>query len=460
MFSLVGSLGELYLPQCDATSENPWSIADVLPQISGIASRDFTEWRSQAAQVWVHPDLRLTRQLESDGTLEEVLHQYLARTISSEPGPTHEWRNVEPGVGRTVLVDNLKLENAPEYRDFSCSGVGLTLFARRGYVDVGRHLDGKVSLMRALHRKETAERLEKIGCRAAKVVAIYELPDEPVRMLDGTSSPAVIMVRAFRNILRIKQLDPIAPFLHGDESHAIVASAIIEQCASAIQPDLNQLLTIFDTHRKLGPKADDLPHLLGLTENWHELIEDSPVRDLRLMILRSYAGPVLRLAARRQGFPCSIQSSSSGIAEYLAWFSREMGRQLGSFRRHRFLHDYHHPGITRFTENWLYTLVENNVTLSAEFADLETAAFVDTDTPYLCEALQLKPRDVELLRVNFEQFHRTDLLQGYRSVETVLKLAELIGATSSNVTKSGLVEFTQAYLDASSGSSENERLTT
>jgi hypothetical protein len=91
--------------------------------------------------------------------------------------------------------------------------------------------------------------------------------------------------------------------------------------------------------------------------------------------------------------------------------------------------------------------VENNVTLSAEFADLETAAFVDMDTAYLCGALQLEPHDVEILRSNFEQFHRTDLQQAYRAVETVLKVAEVAGATSSTITKSGLTEFTQTYLN-------------
>ena len=95
-------------------------------------------------------------------------------------------------------------------------------------------------------------------------------------------------------------------------------------------------------------------------------------------------------------------------AEYLKWFATALGDQLRKWRHLRFLHDYNHPGTQRWFPGHLYTLGENNVTLMAEFPDLDTGVFVDDDPSYLKAHLQLTERDIDVLRENYQLFHERD----------------------------------------------------
>ena len=109
--------------------------------------------------------------------------------------------------------------------------------------------------------------------------------------------------------------------------------------------------------------------------------------------------------------------------EYAQWFAATMGRQLALFHKARFLHDYHQEGISIQFPQWLYTLGENNITLMAEFPDLDTGIFVDTPDEGSAEELNLTNKDITTLSTNFESFHRVDLRRARSVVCTLVTIA-------------------------------------
>src|SRR6266404_3270816 len=299
---ISSSLGAVEIPESDvaygAGAVHP--LEAMFPRLRTMDGIDQSAWMPDAEPVFVHPDLRAAPNGGANGV--DPLHIRLARVVTrNESTEADGMRFVEPGVGRTFLVDGIAIADEPQRHDFSCSGVGLTCYARGGFADVGRDLDGMVSLKRALHRKRTARRLEAIGCRAPTVVAIYQLPARMVRMLDGTVSPAVVMVRAFRSIARVKQLDPIAGFFHGARSGAIVASALVETVArraTRLASPIEAMHHLATAVTRSYAAADDLARLLALIEPLPA--PACPVRQLRLDAIRAYAPQLLRLIAVRE----------------------------------------------------------------------------------------------------------------------------------------------------------------
>ena len=202
-------------------------LASVLP---GLAREDHLvdtmPWRG-AAFADLHPDLRgpVIADLDSDQSLLFYLGRVIANTRRDrEPhGTPFEKigaRFVEPGVGRTCLVDFLGVEGRPELHDFSVTGIGLTPYSEGGFVDMGARPTGRAAITRAFHRKRCAQRLEEFGCRTTPVFAIIRLPDLTVSMPDGRESPAALIVRGFRMAIRVKQLDPVACFYHSHQHAA------------------------------------------------------------------------------------------------------------------------------------------------------------------------------------------------------------------------------------------------
>jgi len=109
--------------------------------------------------------------------------------------------------------------------------------------------------------------------------------------------------------------------------------------------------------------------------------------------------------------------------EYAQWFATTMGRQLALFYKARFLHDYHQEGLSNQLPPWLYTLGENNITLMAEFPDLDTGIFVDGPDEGSAEEVRLTRRDIVKLSNNFDSFHRVDLLRARSVVCTLVTIA-------------------------------------
>ena len=326
-------------------------------------------------------------------------------------------RFVEPGVGRGYLVDCIRVEGRPELVDFSVIGTGLTPYSRGGYVNVGRKIDGKVALLRGLRRKRCAERLEKIGCRAAPVVALFKLRDDFIGLGDGQRLEAALVVRGFRSVVRIKQLDPVACFYHsiqaspplisfvGDprwdfevESHPLWRAHVAERQAFLIALHRYGVSGVL-------PRIGSLDHSpLGASD------PDARARQRRFDITRTYAPLLLEVAKRRLAMELGRDPYNEPLTnfEYAVWFARTMGEQLARFRAHRFLHDYHQEGVSRHRPAWLYSLCENNITLMAEFPDLDTGIFLNGDRESLDE-LQLTKHDLAALSAGFEKAHLRDL---------------------------------------------------
>lgn len=453
--NIASSIGSIYCPTYDDSidligNETPFSA--LLPGIDGKPVKEWTVRCPDAEESWLHPDLRRAASAaypNGGPSSDDWLQNHLARVITTaDKTADAEERLVEPGVGRTFIVDRIEIGTRPALRDFICSGVGLTTYARSGYVSVGRHLDGKISLVRALHRKVVAERLEEIECRSGSVAAIYKIGGSMVRMLDGSGSPAVIMVRGFRSGCRVKQLDPIASFLHCAETAAVVSACVLEPIAQEARSFL-EVSEMLSRYGRFGPAADDVAELLGLTSSWEETKRPCPVRDFRIDLVARYARLLLTWAAGRQGFPIGDRKThATAIRDHAIWFCRELGRQLRQFKLHGFLHDYHHPGVSRYSPNWLHTLVENNVTLAAEFADLETALFVGMDDAYLEQALQLTSADLRLLRSNFNSCHEKDVLHACRIADTIAAISTIASAAGEGFALSCRKAFTQAYSPA------------
>jgi hypothetical protein len=372
----------------------------------------------------------------------ESLFRYLSRTVShkseEENGGIGK-RLIEPGVGRTFLVDLLRLRNKVHYKDFSATGIGLTPYSMNGFVAVGRIPDGKVALIRAEHRKNIADKLNAIGCRASKVVAIIEMDTEQVQMLDGTFSARAIMIRAFRNVLRVKQIDPIAGFYHSLQHSALVSSIIIEDMAcflgyNTCAPDYRQV-------DKLSRAGADLESFSAAADDFFKIVKPgfsysvTRAQHYRQQIIKKYCASIFDLARER------VAAETGGpltVKEYLEWFAGCFGKQMRLVKEHGFLHDYHHPGIGRYTRDWIYTLVEHNITLSAEFADLETGVFVHAPEEEIRNNLQLTKEDVLLLRKKFADFHTTDYVKARRIIQS-LAYAAACGGLIDNKHVPGII---------------------
>ena len=164
------------------------------------------------------------------------------------------------------------------------------------------------------------------------------------------------------------------------------------------------------------------------------------------MLFRSIAGPIEpdtralrhRFRATRMYAPLLIDIIKMRVAievgrdpinepltnlEYAQWFASTMGHQLALFYKARFLHDYHQEGISHQLPTWLYTLGENNITLMAEFPDLDTGIFVDAPDEGSAEELHLTNRDIVKLSSNFERFHSVDLQRARSVVCTLATIA-------------------------------------
>jgi hypothetical protein len=359
----------------------------------------------------------------------EGLLRWLGRTIDPKAADPIGVRLVEPGVGRSVLVDHLSVRNRPHLVDFSALGVGTTPFAVGGYANVGRLIDGKAGLKRGWHRRKCAARLEEAGCRAGEVVALIALPNNVINVPHASDIPAGIVVRGFRCVLRVKQLDPIAHFLHSHRytpaAHALMLHPFWDAPGARREADpltaWQQQQTLAGLHayaqaaslgqlviHALTPPADP-----GLGE----------ARRRRLALVRLYAPSLLKLARNRLARELGRELDNRA---YTMWFARSLGGQLAIFRRLFFLHDYHHPGVTRTTPDTLHSLSENNISLLAEFPDLETGIFVNTFDKEQADTLFLTQADCDVLKEHYEEFHAVEVSRA-RAVVLTLAFVALDG---------------------------------
>jgi hypothetical protein len=383
---------------------------------------------------------------------EASLLRYLGRSVREDGGPADpaDLRLVEPGVGRAFLVEGLSVPAHPELVDFSAVGVGLTPYSRGGFVNVGRSIDGLAALPRGRHRKACADRLEDAGCRAGRVVAIVALKDDVIPV-DGVGDiPTAIVVRGFRSVLRIKQLDPIGGFYHSlahvPEAHSFFAHPLWEH---GQPPPIPSASASLDRHRLLL----GLDHYAASSSLAH-LVQDALLdpgdpwltraRARRFAAIRLYAPFVLDLIRRRLAVELGRdpETERPGNRDYVMWFADSLGRQFATFRKLRFLHDYHHPGVARGAAGPLYSLSENNVSLLAEFPDLDTGVFLDRYDEEHFSELFLTRADYDALAEGFPAFHRSDVAAG-RTVLRTLAFVALAGDADAG--REAQERFSRAY---------------
>jgi len=405
-------------------------LASVFPTLRSGHCYTETHFREDSELVFLSANLRGPALSAGKSRLNLTLQQYLARSVTASVSTDHEAygrRFVEPGVGRGYLVDCVRVEGRPELIDFSVIGAGLTPYSRGGYVNVGRKIDGKVALLRGLRRQRCAERLETIGCRAAPVLAMFRLRDDFIVLGDGQRLEAALVVRGFRSVFRIKQLDPIACFYHSIQASPPLNSFVGDPrwdfevdrrtLSRAQAAERQAFLIALHRHGVAGV----LPRIGSFGQN-SPGASDPEARALqrRFDITCSYAPLVLDVVKQRVAMELGRNPYTEPLTnfEYAVWFARTMGEQLARFRAHRFLHDYHQQGVSRHRPAWLYSLCENNITLLAEFPDLDTGVFVNGDREALDE-LQLAKRDLAALAAGFEKAHLRDLRATRVAVRTL-----------------------------------------
>jgi len=433
------------------------------PKLFGTPVSIQTVPEPNARFVYLDPDLETTVRDEGEDKTT-ALHRLLCRRRREEPpGQEHpcdefdEVRNgtlprlVEPGVGRACLAPELYLGSAAEIHDFTVLGVGLTQFSEGGYVDIGRKIDGKASLFRAWHRKAIAERLEAHGCRTGRVVGIIEVGGDLIEMPNGKHSPAALLVRGFRCGYRVKQLDPLICCLHSIQHTPLVSAYLADRALEIAFARGTRLGRGLEADEALaraiemqGPAQESLRALL------HQPIDDTDdwatiVARARIEAIEGYAPLLVDVARRRLALELGQAEEDLNDANYLTWFAASCGAQLRVWRRERFLHDYHQPGVSRWQPGHYYTLGENNVTLLAEFPDLDTGIFVDDDEEQLNALLQLPAEDIQVLRDNFIPMHQRDV-EAAKAVVRVL--AAILFREDPGMATSAAATFHRGYADA------------
>jgi hypothetical protein len=350
---------------------------------------------------------------------------YLARLI--DPAPADDdpigRRYVEPGVGRTYLVDFLRLLGQPELRDFSVTGAGLTPFSTGGYFFRGPHIDGHMPMIRATHRLRLGNVLQEAGCRVPAVAAIIASPELEHTMPDHSRLPAALLVRGFRTILRVKQLDPLANVLMSTGAWTYVQQLLRAghwctdlRLRGAIAPEPDRPVARRESCTCLVPSF-----FVGARPG-RRCEEDTACRHQRIALLREHAPGPLRIARARLSEELGRDPDRELVtnAEYVRWFAATMGAQLAAMRSVRFLHDYR-VAQTEWADPFdlLNSLTDTNITLLAELADLDTGVLVDRGEFCWLEALRISLDAWQALREDYDALHENEVRIARGLVATV-----------------------------------------
>jgi len=453
-------------------------LAAVLPTMQG--AEGFIDTEPWPGATFEFLDKRLCGPELQGASAHDSLLLYLARVAAGE-GPGHTEgqqpfspgigkRFVEPGVGRTCLVDFVRAVGRADLHDFSVTGVGLTPYSRGGFVDPGSPITGRAALSRAVHRKRCAARLEAEGCRAAPVFAIINLPGAEIRMPDAASSAAALVVRGFRCVLRIKQLDPVACFYHSLQHGAGLAGYLNDrrwEPGGADWPENLHARTV-DWRRAValdrqGALPDELHRIAqmasqpGINGGTGLVDPEAGARMRRMYFVRAYAPLLFGVAKTRLAMELGRDPDREPLSdtEYLTWFIGALARQMAIMQRLKFLHDYHHEGTARYSPHGIHTLVDNNVTILAEFPDLDTSVFVDRTDAEMLDELRLSSSDFQTLRSDFDRFHRFELA----AVKEILRtLTAIIFHGDANWEARAMAHFDRVYEDSCQPSSQAHKV--
>jgi hypothetical protein len=409
-----------------------------------------TEHEPKAKPLYVDPSLELVD--PSGAARDQALSRLVARRRTNRLcANTEDLREVETGVGRACLVSGLRSGRQPDLVDFTVLGVGVTPYSEGGFVEVGRKIDGKATVRRGWHRLRSADRLEDAGCRAGRVLAMYEVPGEGVQMLDGTVSPEALILRGFRSTYRIKNLDPLICSLHSTQHTPLVHAYIADRAAELHRRRGGQRLNDLELAQSLSrwDASQESLRLLVQGEAPHpqDTSAAAVVRQARLDVIAAQTPRLMPIIYQRLAQDLQVSPQDIDAESYLRWFSRSCGMQLARWYELRFLYDYHHPGVSRWSPGHIYTLGENNVSLLAEFPDLDTGTFVDDPDEELLSILQLPPEDLPVLRDQFDFFHNREITATKVVIET---LAALLYHSYGRLNVDPIAQFDETYHDGRS----------
>jgi len=361
-----------------------------------------------ATTAFPDPDVMLMRAGLHCRDAGDDLVGYLARTTSAERSAGGA-RFVEAGVGRTYLLSGTAVTSRPDLVDFAVTGVGKTQYCTEGFPDVGSPLDGYCALEKILHRQRIGETLERNACRVPLIAAIVALPGLHKSTIDGRNAPAALMVRGSRMVMRLQQLDPVHGFTHADDLYPSVLGTMYAEL-DRDDPDLDGIAHLAARHWHVRPLTRTHHYQLATTDR-----QATAVR-IRCEIMYRYAETAIAVARRRLESELGRPAGTLSVADYASWFADEMGRQLAAFRRIGLLFDYR---VVR-DEAYAATLNEGQVSLLAEFHDLETAVLVHEDKG---PGVYLNDDEFGALRDRFEFFHERDVYQAAEIVKSVVMIA-------------------------------------
>lgn len=374
-------------------------VASVLPDVLPEQGMVNTVRWPAARLAYLDPELRgptlPRRAAAGDGLLE-----YLARVFSTDDPPSAGSpagrRYVEPGVGRSYLVDFLEFAGRPEFCDFSVSGAGRSPYCTAGYLLADAISDGNMSSVRARHRHQMAVRLDAAGVRVPRTAAIIDLPGREHRMPDGTQVPAAMLIRGFRTILRVKQLDPLANLMLSQPWWRLIQ----DEVSRTSPQDSQSTGTPRATCSCSGPSV-----LLG-TWPGRQCDASSRCFQHRWQRVRAGSPQVLELARTR----LSIEDGRDPVTELMSAedfatrFAAILGAQLSLLRQLRVLHDYRVVRAGGYGNSSVpNSLGDTNVTLAGELADLDTAIAVDE--PDSEESLLITRAERLYLAAQFDDLH-------------------------------------------------------
>jgi hypothetical protein len=388
-----------------------------------------TRREADADLDYLDPELVLPR--ITDRVPTEPEWTYLARTVLPNGSTTApvDTRFVEPGVGRTYLLDVLHFADAPEYLDFSVTGAGRTPYSAGGLRDIGNHDDGYVPLVRAHHRHRMSRMIAAEGGRVPRTGAIIILREHSRHEANGEEIPVALLVRGFRNVLRVKQLDPIANLMLSRSRWDAIQAMLRTEAESVLRSAPSP-----------GPCRCLTPSIVLGNYPTPKCSAARTCNALRRRHIRSAAPAMILDARERLAFEALGDPAATAFSmrQFVMWFSETLGKQLGLLRALRILHDYRVINSSRHYNS----LGDTNVTLAAELPDLDTLIRVDEDPDYARDVFGITADQQRYLADGFLHFHLHEVALAFGVTLTLANAASLSDADTTRFLRAA---FNQGY---------------
>lgn len=160
-------------------------------------------------------------------------------------------------------------------------------------------------------------------------------------------------------------------------------------------------------------------------------------RELRLREIWQYAPLLLTVARQRAARELGSARESLTDEDYVTWFAEKLGEQLALMKQLRFLNDYRMARCNGSVN--ANALHESNLSLLAEFHDLDTGVFVDSAD---LEGVLLTPEQFSTLQSRYDELHALDVAAGRAILQTLALIAYQGDETN---TRRAMDRFAESY---------------